>query len=71
MSEVKVFNSNIEAAIAKFKKSTTGLMKELRLRGAFESKPERRRRKAKEGKRRRAKMLRRMEQAKFNYYKSK
>ena len=71
MTEILVRNGNIEAAINKLKKESVPILKELRLRRAFESKPQKRKRKLIASIRRKRKMERREMELKQIYHKAK
>ena len=71
MTEVIVKGGDFEKALNQFKKLCFPIFKELRLRKAFESKPEKRRRKMIASRRRKAKALRRAEQIKRMFYRAK
>lgn len=64
MTEVKVVGEDIERAIKRFKRDTQPILRELRLRRGFESKPEKKKRKSLEARRRAAKMMRRRQEIK-------
>jgi len=58
--EIEVRNGNIEAAIRKLRKDSTAIMKELRIRRGFESKPQKRKRKSIASARRKRRMEKRI-----------
>jgi ribosomal protein S21 len=64
MTEVIVNGGDIEKALRQFKKLCLPILKELRIRRAFESKPKKRRRKRIEAKRKTARLLKRRLQSK-------